>query len=158
MRVSALVVTASSYRRPRVSQSSGRMASCSQHLAISYRHISRVRQPSDHFECSTPGGDRRASGLADPAPRPRWHPNGAPIGRPAARRNGTRNLPESKPETPKERRQNGIAALPANKRWPKPITVVPDAVKPGFQCVRTPWNQGFTAFRRADSRRCPGRT
>jgi hypothetical protein len=28
------------------------------------------------------------------------------------------------------------------------ITVVPDAVKPGFQCVRTHWNQGFIAFRR----------
>ena len=26
---------------------------------------------------------------------------------------------------------------------------VPDAMRPGFQCVRTRWNRGFMAFRRA---------
>ena len=33
-------------------------------------------------------------------------------------------------------------------RRPDIVNLLPGAVKPGIQCVRTPWIRGFMAFRR----------
>jgi hypothetical protein len=32
------------------------------------------------------------------------------------------------------------------------IGLLPDGVKPGIHCVRTPWIRGFMAFRRSGTR------
>jgi len=151
MRVPVPVVTASSCRRPGASQPTGTIANCSQYLSVSCQRIGRVRQPSDHSERSYTEGGCRAGGLAEPDLRPRWHWNDAPIGRPGARRNGTRNPPESKLKMRKERQQNGIATPPRYPRRPKRDNCRAGRVKPGFQSVRTHWNQGFIALAQGDA-------